>query len=114
MSGEVRITMPLSYRPGERDDWGVIRDAEGQFLGKVSLPIEDSTLEDHRRTGTDPFQEIGRIVVDSVNSQVALGLPTLLPYPSDRPVRSEEHTSELQSLMSIYYAVSCLKKNNNS
>src|SRR3546814_7460439 len=28
-----------------------------------------------------------------------------------RPVRSEEHTSELQSLMRISYAVFCLKKN---
>src|SRR3546814_10556626 len=27
--------------------------------------------------------------------------------------RSEEHTSELQSLMRIYYAVFCLKKKNN-
>src|SRR3546814_1649800 len=29
-----------------------------------------------------------------------------------RPGRSEEHTSELQSLMRISYAVFCLKKNN--
>src|SRR3546814_2784475 len=29
---------------------------------------------------------------------------------SDRPARSEEHTSELQSLMRISYAVFCLKK----
>src|SRR3546814_9113269 len=29
------------------------------------------------------------------------------------PERSEEHTSELQSLMRISYAVFCLKKNNN-
>src|SRR3546814_8004339 len=29
---------------------------------------------------------------------------------NDRTVRSEEHTSELQSLMRISYAVSCLKK----
>src|SRR3546814_13786987 len=29
-----------------------------------------------------------------------------------RPARSEEHTSELQSLMRISYAVFCLKKNN--
>src|SRR3546814_6890907 len=28
------------------------------------------------------------------------------------PMRSEEHTSELQSLMRISYAVFCLKKNN--
>src|SRR3546814_3909558 len=30
----------------------------------------------------------------------------------DLPGRSEEHTSELQSLMRISYAVFCLKKNN--
>src|SRR3546814_2665054 len=30
-----------------------------------------------------------------------------------RPARSEEHTSELQSLMRISYAVFCLKKKNN-
>src|SRR3546814_1574443 len=44
-------------------------------------------------------------------------------YPADdrrskvptpvRVVRSEEHTSELQSLMRISYAVFCLKKKNN-
>src|SRR3546814_1612079 len=32
------------------------------------------------------------------------------PFPS----RSEEHTSELQSLMRISYAVFCLKKKNNN
>src|SRR3546814_5444640 len=31
----------------------------------------------------------------------------------DRPGRSEEHTSELQSLMRISYAVFCLKKKKN-
>src|SRR3546814_8351133 len=35
-----------------------------------------------------------------------------LPSPS-RTGRSEEHTSELQSLMRISYAVFCLKKKNN-
>src|SRR3546814_8391281 len=30
-----------------------------------------------------------------------------------KPLRSEEHTSELQSLMRISYAVFCLKKNKN-
>src|SRR3546814_10891428 len=32
----------------------------------------------------------------------------------DREDRSEEHTSELQSLMRISYAVFCLKKKNNN
>src|SRR3546814_1674912 len=31
-------------------------------------------------------------------------------YRARKPVRSEEHTSELQSLMRISYAVFCLKK----
>src|SRR3546814_2533876 len=33
------------------------------------------------------------------------------PDTSNSPMRSEEHTSELQSLMRISYAVFCLKKN---
>src|SRR3546814_4096849 len=33
---------------------------------------------------------------------------------ADAFVRSEEHTSELQSLMRISYAVFCLKKNNTN
>src|SRR3546814_8237228 len=32
-----------------------------------------------------------------------------LPYPGGPQLRSEEHTSELQSLMRISYAVFCLK-----
>src|SRR3546814_1388209 len=34
------------------------------------------------------------------------------PLPKQLFIRSEEHTSELQSLMRISYAVFCLKKNN--
>src|SRR3546814_1734409 len=38
-------------------------------------------------------------------------IPELAGYPARRrEVRSEEHTSELQSLMRISYAVFCLKK----
>src|SRR3546814_2850442 len=35
------------------------------------------------------------------------------PWREQRYTRSEEHTSELQSLMRISYAVFCLKKKNN-
>src|SRR3546814_7392323 len=42
----------------------------------------------------------------------------LMPYREavhrSRPIRSEEHTSELQSLMRISYAVFCLKKKNKN
>src|SRR3546814_7551490 len=42
----------------------------------------------------------------------ARGGPPVLPAPARgrAPLRSEEHTSELQSLMRISYAVFCLKK----
>src|SRR3546814_4189419 len=40
--------------------------------------------------------------------------PALLSAPTSTSLkRSEEHTSELQSLMRISYAVFCLKKKNN-
>src|SRR3546814_6557696 len=39
-----------------------------------------------------------------------VAIPTPLPLPG----RSEEHTSELQSLMRISYAVFCLKKKNTT
>src|SRR3546814_2103544 len=38
----------------------------------------------------------------------------IITCPSQRPPRSEEHTSELQSLMRISYAVFCLKKKNKT
>src|SRR3546814_6886336 len=41
----------------------------------------------------------------------ALSMDTFLPM-SCAPARSEEHTSELQSLMRNSYAVFCLKKKN--
>src|SRR3546814_3326853 len=37
-----------------------------------------------------------------------------LPVRRSKPARSEEHTSELQSLMRISYAVFCLKKKNTT
>src|SRR3546814_3593389 len=46
----------------------------------------------------------GTLVADSPRLDVRL------PGLEDRSPRSEEHTSELQSLMRISYAVFCLKK----
>src|SRR3546814_8625550 len=40
--------------------------------------------------------------------------PDVMPSSTDVANRSEEHTSELQSLMRISYAVFCLKKKKNT
>src|SRR3546814_4426632 len=44
------------------------------------------------------------------SSPAGLALPPSAGTPRNAPRRSEEHTSELQSLMRISYAVFCLKK----
>src|SRR3546814_4779356 len=52
-----------------------------------------------------------KIVNDAL--QLFGGYGYLKDYPIERFWRSEEHTSELQSLMRISYAVFCLKKKKN-
>src|SRR3546814_6522335 len=72
-----------------------------------------------RSTRTDtlfPYTTLFRSLYASNGDPAAAGLPPLpLQYADyaawqSQCVRSEEHTSELQSLMRISYAVFCLKK----
>src|SRR3546814_1648310 len=73
-------------------------------------------LEDHRHPGTPEAPQVLAVELGELLAGVAHGA-----RPSDVAVaeqahdrsgqhRSEEHTSELQSLMRIPYAVFCLKK----
>src|SRR3546814_10854867 len=62
---------------------------EGAFLVHPDRPID--AVVHHHHDQRDPVMHRGREFL---------------------PVRSEEHTSELQSLMRISYAVFCLKKKN--
>src|SRR3546814_7962964 len=59
--------------------------------------------------------EIGQASGDGLQFRQREGWGFLLPFTLSTTVgnndRSEEHTSELQSLMRISYAVFCLKKN---
>src|SRR3546814_10131803 len=51
-----------------------------------------------------------RVGSTSVNDTAPTGTLTFIPVAGVPEIRSEEHTSELQSLMRISYAVFCLKK----
>src|SRR3546814_6562943 len=65
---------------------------------------DDCTLRQHARQSACPQGRYGNWRSDpdgDPGPQIGGGL---------RPYRSEEHTSELQSLMRISYAVFCLKK----
>src|SRR3546814_2606690 len=80
----------------------------------------------HRRRGwrEDDFQFA--VVGSEVAARVLYGLCRFLAVlrvdddfadafgDRDQAIRSEEHTSELQSLMRISYAVFCLKKKRNT
>src|SRR3546814_2195219 len=80
--------------------------AVGEALGEAlhRLQARRDPLQTRARQGPDDG-------VALVLLPPALGLPVVhhQPRPPDRE-RSEEHTSELQSLMRISYAVFCLKK----
>src|SRR3546814_4265699 len=52
------------------------------------------------------------LLVSALMKQESLDEKEILEVTGLPPARSEEHTSELQSLMRISYAVFCLKKKN--
>src|SRR3546814_9409216 len=60
--------------------------------------------------GIEPLSRARRIVL---LAEIAPDRPGNAHLQCPRRGRSEEHTSELQSLMCISYAVFCLKKKNN-
>src|SRR3546814_9580170 len=70
------------------DDLGDVRDAAAAVAHAADLH--------------DKIHRVGDLLLDGVGAEVESG-----------HVRSEEHTSELQSLMRISYAVFCLKNKNN-
>src|SRR3546814_8340221 len=84
-----------------------------------------------KRAAVNHVQGISQLAEPSVENTEINAFPTRfssgtkpMPAPStagkrlsalrSRLSRSEEHTSELQSLMRISYAVFCLKKKNNN
>src|SRR3546814_6665090 len=77
-----------------------VRPAKRQDALKTAVLVEDHARRDERR----PRQVIGE----------PLGALAILAEEHHDPAfRSEEHTSELQSLMRISYALFCLKNTTN-
>src|SRR3546814_7768431 len=72
------------------------------------LQLRDIGLE---RRGGHRDEHVGRVArgVDRRRTEIDLERR----HAEQRALRSEEHTSELQSLMRISYAVFCLKKKKN-
>src|SRR3546814_4406648 len=115
--------------------WEIVLDAAAEqkspasrrsgWAGKVDAP-KVTALKDVRHhedarvsTGIGEFDRVlggglveGAVVL--VGGDPGIGKSTLLLQAvTQMAARSEEHTSELQSLMRISYAVFCLKKKKN-
>src|SRR3546814_6829852 len=78
-------------------------------MGSVKDRLALGIIEDAERRGT---LRPGQTVIEATSGNTGIGLAMVCAqkgYPLVI-VRSEEHTSELQSLMRISYAVFCLTK----
>src|SRR3546814_10461387 len=92
-----------------------IIDAQDRTVLRTGIPME-AEMEVQRLDGEKVFSMITRFpVLDSVGHVIGIGgihMNISEIKEKERQLRSEEHTSELQSLMRISYAVFCLKKKN--
>src|SRR3546814_1068953 len=77
------------------------------LLIRAYMAAEDRTFFQHH--GLDYPGIISAMITNLTHSGRPIGASTI----TQQVARSEEHTSELQSLMRISYAVFCLKKKNN-
>src|SRR3546814_5203218 len=102
--------------PGTNDndgEWAVITRQSPDEIVDAVLDLVDGEL---REQGYDPLTDVqvmapmyrGICGIEALNRRLKQKL-----NPPSPESRSEEHTSELQSLMRISYAVFCLKKNTN-
>src|SRR3546814_7048261 len=80
-----------------------MRLVEQGEAGREQLAIDDAFAEPRDDAKADAPGPLGQRFADAAHS-----------VRIDMLKRSEEHTSELQSLMSISYAGFCLKKKTNS
>src|SRR3546814_3194234 len=85
-----------------------------RFRSDIEIPDEQGGQGERLGPARHPLDEIELLPefgIERAIGDVAAGghVDVLDPHPVRQP-RSEEHTSELQSLMRISYAVFCLKK----
>src|SRR3546814_3696179 len=92
---------PTLFRSMPLIDRHALRFVDGRGIAMIDMGIV-LEVERHLSAIIEPHRHaVGRHVLD-------------LPQRAVLHARSEEHTSELQSLMRISYAVFCLKKKKNS
>src|SRR3546814_9245110 len=82
------------------------------FRSSADAVEEDQRQFRLRDAAPENLRQPALVLVDLIGAAVDRN-QQLGALRGEMPARSEEHTSELQSLMRISYAVFCLKKNKN-
>src|SRR3546814_7602012 len=86
-----------------------------RITGPLFFGVAGELLDALRRVGQKPRVIVLRMrLVPLLDASGARALEEFVQQARIAGVRSEEHTSELQSLMRISYAVFCLKKKKNT
>src|SRR3546814_1424920 len=97
VSGKSPVLIDSFLRSATEIDVDVVADGTDVFIAGVMEHIEEAGIHSGDSACSLPPVTLPTAIVDEVKRQTAM-------------LRSEEHTSELQSLMRISYAVFCLKK----
>src|SRR3546814_3225364 len=85
-------------------------DGRGPFFAAVCQSIPDTGVQQHDMASRQGLDQLA-IQLERMSPRPFMpGETKFRPHDSSAD-RSEEHTSELQSLMRISYAVFCLQKN---
>src|SRR3546814_7575853 len=104
-------TNPIGLRLQINRTWDSRWYAEGDDYGRLLL--EDLNIRKYIMK-TLPQAAISRVVIERPAKLCRVSVYAARPgVIIGKKGRSEEHTSELQSLMRISYAVFCLKKKTN-
>src|SRR3546814_2162889 len=89
---------------------GSVWSADSDRAIAIARRIESGTVWINHHADLRPNVPFGGAKQSGIGTE--LGTDGLLEFSQTSVIRSEEHTSELQSLMRNSYAVFCLKKKN--
>src|SRR3546814_6100827 len=85
-------------------------DRQRRRVGRLIVEPDSRAGRDFEMRGRELVETLLLLVVELAVQKCSQIQPREMFEPRDAGQRSEEHTSELQSLMRISYAVFCLKK----
>src|SRR3546814_4601926 len=109
------VAADLAVHAGNAQKVGLFVDPEDALIDAVLARVALDMLQLHGSETPDRVAALRRRTGLPIMKAIKVGdVQDLAMAEAYLDSRSEEHTSELQSLMRISYAVFCLTKNNNA